>query len=199
MSRRKMTMGWAQVRTDFSWYCGTLTAPVAAYWKGSASQRLSQTQNANFSSQPQMQTQFDDDSQDAPPRRKTPARARSAFDSEGEDATPAPARKARKGSAVPKKAVVKAKAAPKKQALFLDSDDDMDVDGGDAPAAATGAGASEAEAEAMTLEAESPVRPVRTGRTAARGKKAAPTVVDDDSDGGAVFKGFKGRKAKAGK
>ena len=150
-------------------------------------------QNATFSSQQQMQAQFDDSSQDAPPRKAT-VRAHSAFGSEAEDATPAPVRKARKGSAAPKKAAAKAKAAPKKQALFLGSDDDMDVDGASTAAAATGAGTGEAEAEPMTQE--SPVRPTRTGRAASRAKKAAPIIVDDDSDGGAVFKGFKGRKAK---
>lgn len=129
------------------------------------------------------------------------------LDSDEEIPPPAPKVKtkppSRAGSALPpKRASSRSKEPAKAKALFLDSDDDIKE-------------VVEEESHVMdlTLQEDDEDQTLRSSagtkssarsappsrkatRQLARGRKAMPVIVDDDSDDGVVFKGFRGNKKR---
>jgi len=110
----------------------------------------------------------------------------------------------RAGSAIPpKRASSRSKRPAKSKALFLDSDDDVkDVVVEEESHVMDLTLQEEDEDQTLRSSAGSkpPARSAAPSRKAtrqpARGKKAMPVIVDDDSDDGAVFKGFRGNKKR---
>ncbi|KAG6833175.1 hypothetical protein H0H87_010563 [Tephrocybe sp. NHM501043] len=99
----------------------------------------------------------------------------------------------RASSAIPPKRTARSKAPAQSQPLFLDDDDDdeiqsFDNDEDDMPEA------SDEEQTLRSTRTRSTQRP--TARGPAKKPTPAPILVDDDSDDGAVFKGFKGKTRK---
>ncbi|KAF5378152.1 hypothetical protein D9615_007618 [Tricholomella constricta] len=156
----------------------------AGYWKGGKSQAQTQGDFAPIqvksepstqkSQAPQVINDSDDEEVVVVPRKgraKAPSRS---------------------GSAVPtKRASTRSKASTKSQPLFMDSDEDDDEiqhineDNESAPVDSD---------DDQTLRSTRTRGTQRTTR--ATSKKPAPILVDDDSDDGAVFKGFKGKQTR---
>lgn len=95
----------------------------------------------------------------------------------------------------------------KARPLFLDSDEDNEnefraLDNGTNDEEVLDKDAGEFNNGAMTLQSstlktqEPSARQTRSSKPAAtkKGTKVAPVIVDDDSDDGATFKGFRGKK-----
>ena len=94
----------------------------------------------------------------------------------------------------------------KAQPLFLDSDDDVKdkfpTSNNDDDDSILNEDRGEFNDDAMTLQSstlktqEPSARQTRSSKPTAarRGTKKAPVIVDDDSDDGATFKGFRGKK-----
>lgn len=178
-------------------FVDTFLRLVLAYWKGGNSQGPSQTQNTIFGSQAQSQPNGAIlDSQDD---FATQPRSRADDDFESQP-VPRQSRQppSRGGSAAPKRAATRSKPPAKPaSALFLDSDDDIQmVEEGDQEERAQDDvepnGSSTLRSTAQ--RDPSPKRPTRSSKPKA--KVAKPVIIDDDSDDGIVFKGFKGRKGR---
>lgn len=198
-------MGSATVNTLSSFSYVPIDADCClAYWKGGHSQMQSQTQNRAIESQ---DSQVDEEIR--PPPRQRKGRAKAVPESDDEDAqAPPPMRRAssrkpssRVGSVAPSTASKgKAKAKPKADpnALFLDSDDDIQEVHEVEDISAFADTRDEEETLKSTPEERrrgTGSRPTKaTSKAATKPKKAAPIIVDDDSDDGAVFKGFKGKR-----
>ncbi|KAG5646780.1 hypothetical protein DXG03_002156 [Asterophora parasitica] len=165
----------------------------AGYWKGGKSQMQTQgdfgatqsrsqansepTPAQTFGRSQALQVINDSDDSDAAPirKRKAPARAASRASSRARSDVPS------------KRASTSTKASAKSQALFIqdsDDQDEMQVINRDNQSIAIGSD------EDQTLRS---TRPETQRTTRAASKKPAAILVDDDSDDGAVFKGFKGK------
>jgi hypothetical protein len=173
---------------------------VLAYWKNGNSQAPNQTQNTVFGSQAQSQANGAIlDSQDD---FETQPRSRAVLDDDDFNSQPVPRQSrqppSRKGSAAPKRAATRSKQAAKPaSALFLDSDDDVQIIEEEEQEERVQDDVDPDETSTLRSTAQrdpSPKRPTRSSKTKA--KVAKPVIIDDDSDDGIVFKGFKGRKGK---
>jgi hypothetical protein len=172
-----------------------------AYWKGN-SQSQSQGFNAEMSQQRTARQR----------RVNTRPSGSRAFvvdsNSEGEDVSP------RKSDAVPSQAT---RVAPSDedssrvsqshqaaQPLFLDSDEDIKTEfPADSDFLDEGVGELNDDAQTLqssTLKTQEPsARQTRSSKGTAtkRGSKKMPVIVDDESDDGATFKGFRGKRRGA--
>ncbi|KAF8175759.1 proline-rich protein [Pholiota molesta] len=171
----------------------------SAYWKNGNSQAPGQTQNTVFGSQAQSQANGAIlDSQDD---FETQPRSRAVLDDDDFNSQPVPRQSrqppSRKGSAAPKRAATRSKQAAKPvSALFLDSDDDVQIiEEEEQEERVQDVDPDESSTLRSTAQRDpSPKRPTRSSKSKA--KVAKPVIIDDDSDDGIVFKGFKGRKGK---
>ncbi|KAH0580358.1 hypothetical protein H2248_001859 [Termitomyces sp. 'cryptogamus'] len=162
------------------------------YWKGGKSQDrhvdeygLTQTQAAIKNEEP---------TQTRPSRSQAPM----VIDDSDEDIAPIRRGKSkvssRATSAVPpKRTSARSKAPAKSQPLFLEEDEDEDGvqasnNGGDVP------DDSDDEQTLRSTRTRSTQKPPAKAKASTR--KAVPILVDDDSDDGAVFKGFKGKRRR---
>ncbi|KDR66168.1 hypothetical protein GALMADRAFT_232674 [Galerina marginata CBS 339.88] len=170
----------------------------ASYWKGGHSQ--TQTQQTFMESQTESQAP-------APSQRQGSRKPRTQTLRDSDEDEPAvvprsrkPPSKSETKAPATKRSTGKSKASAKANALFLEDDEDDDddiqeiigVDGPNEPPRTRTQGDEEQTLQS-SAETKAPVgrRPTRTTKAP---KKPAPIIVDDDSDDGAVFKGFKGRK-----
>lgn len=200
----------------------TLLIHRSAHWKGKRA--IHSDRNGSFSQEIKTESQrlpsrsstrgsiaFGDDSDDdqpprlgkhkvAPPptmQHKPPSRASSRVPSTRATSKP----NSRAGSTVPVKRTVTSR--PNKQALFLDSDDDIEEAVDDhrsqnTELSKTGFG-DDSDDDEQTLRSSAAAR--RSTNTmekpravAIRGRGRKAPTADDDSDDGAVFKGFGKRK-----
>ncbi|KAG6868899.1 hypothetical protein C0993_008197 [Termitomyces sp. T159_Od127] len=161
-----------------------------AYWKAGKSQNRHQdeyglTQTSGATRDEPMQTQ--------PSRSQVPM----VLDDSDNDIAPiAPIRRgkskasSRASSAVPpKRTSTRTRASAKSQPLFLEDDEDED----DVHVETNENGAPENSDEEQTLQSTRTTRSTRKPPAKAKTsrKKIVPILLDDDSDDGAVFKGFK--------
>jgi hypothetical protein len=135
---------------------------------------------------------------------KRPGRGRGfvVVDSEEDVEDPAP----HKSNPVPATKVVQNQVLQvdeKAQPLFLDSDEDVDIEfralinGSNEEVLDKDTGEGAMTLQSSTLKTQEPsARQTRSSKPTAakKGAKMAPVIVDDDSDDGATFKGFRGRK-----
>ncbi|RDB24208.1 Nibrin [Hypsizygus marmoreus] len=168
----------------------------AAYWKGGNSQRQSQGDFASTQHAVQVKSE-------AQTQKFAKAKSQAAVvnDSDSDESEIVPRKGRAKpassaGSAVPTKRTSRStKSSAKSQPLFVDSDEensDVRMQNDDIP---------EDSDEEQTLRSTAPTNTrsrgtQRTTRAPTRAKKAAPILVDDDSDDGAVFKGFKAKQRR---
>ncbi|KAG6879104.1 hypothetical protein C0992_005130 [Termitomyces sp. T32_za158] len=159
-----------------------------AYWKTGKSQNRHQDEYGLTQTQGALK---DEPTQAQPSRSQVPM----VLDDSDDDIAPiAPIRRgkskvsSRASSAVPpKRTSTRTKASAKSQPLFLDDDEDEDVQAenneNDGPEN------SDEEQTLRSTRTRSTRKPPLKAKTSR--KKTAPILIDDDSDDGAVFKGFK--------
>ncbi|KAF8152303.1 hypothetical protein B0H34DRAFT_724643 [Crassisporium funariophilum] len=166
----------------------------SSYWRNGNSQSHTQPQGMVGGSQMQSQVKSE------PPQTNAKNRLSQPVNELDDEDVAAPARSlrskpsSRSASALPPtRTTARGKSSAKAKALFLDSDDDIKEAGDDGmDEDLVGMGLDEEQ----TLRSSAEVK-ATTGRRTTRTtkpKKPAPTIVDDDSDDEAVFKGFQGRK-----
>lgn len=172
---------------------GVDTYLILAYWKSGASQSQSQSQQDFAPSQKQTQAKTAPRAESLKPVTNTKPQKRQLVvleDTDEEEIVPKkrskpPSRAESAGAS--KRMSSRTKPAPKAKPLFLDSDDDVDDE--NLPTAVEVVDVEETLRSSASTNAPAV-------RKNLRAKKVVPTVVDDDSDDDAVFKGFKGAKKR---